>query len=517
MKTKKGLLPIIFLIMCLLFALLVSCGVRWKASEYALYQLAHQITEWDQLKQILISTVIYLYGYLFCWEITKGQTKYVCLLAYPAGIMCWCATSLFLVVAGIPYTLPVTLILLLLILLVVFLRGKTKIKWELLKNSSCIAVGIISVASTGVLMLMLTSDSQYYIMKYGEILAIDGAITCNTSYWLTWTGISSAFLGSLVKFFNLYSLGVVHHSLMISFFALIAVVVYQMLDFQENKKKRLGITALILVLAGITPVFFLLNHWQMQNSYYMGYMMLYLVLCCRLRQVEKEERQGLLWLICLSVLMLGMMRIESSVVMCFLIICASTLEISKKEILLYMLCPLGAAQLLYWIRVYVVLGKIESAIFNTTMLLLIAAAWMITFIYVLLLRKIFKEKLGSKLPAFILILVCLLNVLMAVFKWEDFKINVEVVMTNFANASWGYFPWLVLFGVMIVTLKGLKWNFFDFIWIGYLLFNFAVGMARNGAFRLGEGDSLNRIYCSIVPIILLSGVLHYRNYRIKEK
>ena len=77
--------------------------------------------------------------------------------------------------------------------------------------------GIAMIGSSGVLPIYVTSDSAYYVMKYGEILAIDGGITENVSYWLTWTGIMPAFLGALVVFFGLYSIYTLHHTLVIIF------------------------------------------------------------------------------------------------------------------------------------------------------------------------------------------------------------------------------------------------------------------------------------------------------------
>jgi len=495
---------------------LMGLLVNKVASDEALYRMLNQLTKYDQVKQIGISVGMYLYGYLLCEEIFEGRNKYISVLAYPVAIMCWCVASFLLVTVGLPYTLLNTITILLIILVAAGVICKVKIQWQDAVSCTCIATGIAAVASSGLFLLMLTSDSLYYIMKYGEILVLDGGITTNASYWLTWTGIISAFMGSFVKFFGVYSLGAVHHCLMLSFLGTMGIEMYEMLDAYASNKKKGCITIGLLAFLSITPAFFLLNHWQMQNSYYMGYLILYMVLCCKIPKSQENEKKAMLSIVALTTVMLGMMRIESPVVICFLIICVSTLPLKKYEILGYMLAPLGIALVLYWSRVYIVLGSFDSDIFGAEMLFLIGAAWLIVAVYVAFLREFFEKFFGEKINVFILCVTVALCVGLAVLRLDNVGYNLKVIIKNFANALWGYFPWVVLFGILLVVLKEQKWNFYDLIWMGYLLFNLAVSLARNGNNRVGAGDSLNRIFYSIVPIIFLSGVLHWNTYR-KQK
>lgn len=513
MKRKTWILPISVLGLSIIFTILYSYIVSIKITNDSLLTMAAELTEGDQLRQILIGIALYVYGYIFVEQISEGCIKYVPILALPTGLMCWSMASLLIVVIGIPYTLVWTIAILLIFLLAIVLWKRTKMNWQKFAKTLCIAISVANIASTGVFLLVYTSDSAYYIMKYGEILAIEGKITDNVGYWLTWTGIMNAFWGSLVKFCGVYSLATIHHMLVVSFLLGMVILVYKLFDVEQEKKKRVLLTVAVVGMLIITPAFFLLGHWQMQNTYYMIYMCLYILLCYHLPKTGLAERKGLYWILGFMTIMLGMMRIESVVLICMLLICISTLQIDKKELLGSMLLPLGMALVLYWIRVYLVMGTIMTGMMTKMVALIMVLAWLATFIYIVFCRKRFEKHLKEHMSTFILLMLLLLNVVLAVVKWEVFQHNISVTLSNIANASWGYFPWLVLIGVIVVVQAGMQMNFFDLIWIGYILCNFAIGMGRTGKFRLGEGDSVNRILLSVVPIIFISGMMHYRAYK----
>lgn len=517
MKQKKWLLPISILVLSIIVTILYSYIVSIKIADDSLLMMAAKLTAGDGFRQILIGVIFYVYGYIFVEQITEGSMEYTPFLALPIGMVCWSMASLLLVVTGIPYTLLTTSGVLAVFLLIIILWKRAKIDIGKFVQTLCIAIGVANVASTGALLLMHTSDSAYYIMKYGEILAIDGGITDNVGYWLTWTGITNAFWGSLVKFFGVYSMGTLHHMLVISFLLGMVVLTYRMLDVFAATKTRMLATAGVVGMLLITPAIFLLGHWQMQNTYYMIYMCFYILLCYHLPNAKAAEKKGIHWLLGLLSIMLGMMRIESIVLMCILVICISTLKIEKKELLGSMLLPLGIAQIAYWIRVYLVMGNIISGMMSKQVAVIMALSWMITVLYICVFRKWVEQFFKGYMPHFILAMLLLLNVALAALKWDVFQINIAVTASNLANASWGYFPWLVLIGVMVAVQFGVHLNFFDLIWIGYILGNFAIGMGRIGSFRLGEGDSVNRILLSVVPVIFISGIMHYRTYKEQKE
>lgn len=513
MKRKTWMIPISILVLSIIFTILYSYIVSIKIANDPLLAMAAKLTEGDQLRQILIGIFLYVYGYLFVEQISEGYINYVPFLALPTGLMCFSMASLFLVVTGVPYTLVWTVIVLLVFLAAVILWKRGRIDWEKFVKTLCIATSVANVASTGIFLLVYTSDSAYYIMKYGEILAMDGKITDNVGYWLTWTGIMNAFWGSLMKFCGVYSFATIHHMFVVSFLLAMIALIYRLLDIEQEKKKRIMMTVLVSGMFVINPAFFLLGHWQMQNTYYMVYMCMYILLCYHLPKAKPEERRGLYWILGFMTIMLGMMRIESVVLICMLLICISTLQIEKKDLLGSMLLPLGIALVLYWIRVYLVMGTVITGMMTKMVALIMVLAWLAAFIYIGFCRKWFEKLLKGHISAFILLMLLVVNVVLAVVKWELFQRNIVVTLSNIANASWGYFPWLLLIGVMVAVQAGLKMNFFDLVWIGYILCNFAIGMGRKGAFRLGEGDSVNRILLSVVPIVFISGMMHYRTYK----
>jgi uncharacterized membrane protein len=52
--------------------------------------------------------------------------------------------------------------------------------------------------------------------------------------------------------------------------------------------------------------------------------------------------------------------------------------------------------------------------------------------------------------------------------------------------------------------------------MGYILFNFAVCMIRFNDLRKGFGDSFNRMLIGVIPIFLISVVIHIKEYSFIE-
>ena len=63
----------------------------------------------------------------------------------------------------------------------------------------------------------MSSDSYYYVMQYGEVVAKVGSLNFDTAgATMTWTGVSSALISSLAYFCGFETITVIHNLLVIS-------------------------------------------------------------------------------------------------------------------------------------------------------------------------------------------------------------------------------------------------------------------------------------------------------------
>ncbi len=513
MKNRKWICAVIFFICSMAIAYCAYYNSIKVADGHGLYTFAMELTKGDQVRQILITVGVYAYGLVMVLALgLKGKWCYRYFLAYPIGLLNWCMLSYFVVVLGIPYTEIKMLSLILVtsaIAICCIKKNGMKVDIEQVIRSFIYILGIAMISSSGILPTYTTNDSAYYIMKYGEILAIDGGITENVSYWLTWTGIMPAFLGSLTYFCGVYSVYTLHHTLMIVFVIFFTIDSYDVLEKTVGRKIASIIAVGITFFMIITPAFYMIAHWIISNAYFMVYMFLYLWIVQKMQRGDIDERAACVLLAGISVFM-ALMRAESAITVCFLVLCCSMLQLKKEVLLKYMLLPIGIAQVSYWVKVYVTIGTIFSRTLSELAVIVIIIGYAISVLYVSIVRERLPQKFIEKMYALGLAGLLLLNVVMMWVRPERAAKNVDSFLHNITNEYWGFFPWLVIFVYMIFVQHRQKIVFWDFIWVGYLLFNFGICMGSGGALRYGEGDSYNRIVCATVPFIWYAIVNHIK-------
>ena len=80
-------------------------------------------------------------------------------------------------------------------------------------------VRLSTIFCTGIIPTVMSSDSYYYVMQYGEVVAKVGSLNFDTAgATMTWTGVSSALISSLAYFCGFETITVIHNLLIISIF-----------------------------------------------------------------------------------------------------------------------------------------------------------------------------------------------------------------------------------------------------------------------------------------------------------
>ena len=108
-------------------------------------------------------------------------------------------------------------------------------------------------------------------------------------------------------------------------------------------------------------------------------------------------------------------------------------------------------------------------------------------------------------------------VLYAMSDWEDFAATLDSVWTNLAGAGrWGYggvgLAMLLVYGLAGKTNRWngqVKWTI-----VCLLGFSLCSAFLRGGAFRVGPGDSMNRMFIHFAPLVLLLALTTYGPRRV---
>ena len=523
MRIKKWIGAVAFLVCATIITYIVYLKTLEGAANNVIFQFAMELTEGDQIRQILLTMGIYIYGYIIATALhVKENVYYNCLLAYPVGIVCWCLMSFVVVIVGIPYTvgsMTIGMLLLLIGAICYIKRTEIAFKGQELFRTCLYMLGVAMISSSGILPVYTTVDSSYFIMKYGEILSIDGGFTDNASFWLTWTGVALAFLSSLVHFCGVYSIYTIHHTLIIVFLLFFGMNIYQTLEAKMGTKKAWLAAVSVTAFMVITPAFYMVAHWIISNSYFMVYMYLYLWIVKRIHEEEINVTGANILLASIS-MFIALMRAESALTVCFLIICASTLKIGKRTLLYAMLLPAGIGQSLYWIRTYFSIGTIFSKNMSKIAFAVIVLGYIGTLVYIVLIRERVPKKLTERMFLVILAGLALLNVVLMIIRPDRAVRNIDSFAYNITNAYWGFFPWLVILAYAIFINYKQKINFWDFVWLSYVLFNFGLCMGSGGGLRHGEGDSYNRLVSATIPFVYYAMINHIKLFftekRIKD-
>ncbi len=513
---KKWMTSIIFFTFSILLTVILYMITEHNSIGVPLDTLSIELTRGYQVRQIITTVTVYLMGFILTAGICINLKFYwIYFLAYPVGIATWCTTSLIVVMLGIPYRLGTMLLIFIPILAVMVLKIYKYNEMRSLSNvlhSLLYVTGIASIVSSGIFTIFLSFDSAYFIIQYGQLLAEAGKINDSISVFLTWTGIMPALMSSLATFCGFETIFVLHYLLIISFIGIFGVAVYEALRNKMTKKKAQITASIVTGCLMIVPAFHLLAQFVIANTYFMIYMFLFIIIAYKMGEQQADNNSDYMLLLSLITIMLTMCRAEACTTVCFLIICISTLNISNRKLLLSMVFPAGIIQIVYYVKVFLLEGNAGSELVNPKNVAIILGVWIMTLIYVVMFRNRIMKKIGNKIPVLMLVTLFAGNIILILLELERAYINLDAEFYNVANEYWGYFPWIALLLCIIIIRYANNISYFDLVWIGYILFNFAICMGRFNDLRKGFGDSFNRMLIGVIPIFIFSVVVHMREY-----
>lgn len=510
---KKWWFAFVFLLASFSLAAAVHFYSIKKAIGQPVVQLADQLTKGYGIMQIIAILILFTYGFLLLRAMKKTLSNYwVIVLAFPVALASWCVCSLILLILGIPFHLLSTAIFMLLILIIIWIQEKRIWNRQIILDGLYYLIygtGIAAIATSGIFPIIMSGDSYYFIMQYGYLLAKAGRISLElVGQWVTWTGHTPALIGSIAYFGGFETIWGIHHMLMISFVSTVALFLYENLK-HRFKKKALWISCFLTAFIFYLPPVRFLSAYVIANAYFMVYMFLLFCLSLKVEQAVTEEQKFYGLLISLFSIMLSMSRPEGGATVCFLILCLSCLKLANGFLIKYLMIPNGVVLLGFYLKLWS-LGSFhadEWAMLDYKTVAIILAIWTILFLYLCFIRNKRLLKLQNHVEMNIFIALSAGSLLLMLIDTEKYIGNLQVILYNLANETWGYVPWFLLLGSILLVKKGVSFTFKELFWLGFILFNIDICWGRDHMLRIGTGDSCNRILFSVVPVIICSMVI----------
>lgn len=470
--------------------------------------------------QVAVIVGLYMLGAVTLHAYKDRFNRWIsALLAFPVGLALWCVGSFVLLTTGIRFELItiVSFIFAFEIILYVIARRKNKFtinKAMLLKLCReeipvlIIVLIVACIAVSGLFSVSVSNDTMYYYMYYPEVITQNGYYLPSYDVFLSDVGPLATMIGTLQAMFGFDQTYGIQIFFTIDFIAIFATAVYD--QAREHFGKRAYVIAGICtaVLVSATP-FVVISKWILANVYVMFYSFILLYLAYKL---SKEGKKCLL-ILSILISMISMLRMEGGIVACFMIVCISTLEYNKKELLKYLMLPTILIPGLYYYLYFVVLRVHPLYSFLTWPKALLLVLLMSALAgYLMFIRENLSLIFLRRIRKLLLLALFLGNLCLILVAPSDYIMAIKAFGENLLyQQGWGYAVILAVMAFIFLLILEEKtgWSkkyrpdisYEDLIVWGYILVTIAVSYARGGGLRCGIGDSGNRVMLQIIPFL----------------
>lgn len=511
-EKKKKIIPIVILICSFLVTIYYNYIGYRHTEATTLNVMVKQITDRYRIYQILATMSLYLIGYIiavpFCKKIGR---EYAYTLAMPVGNASWGVISALVLFLNIPYNRYSMLSMggiCIGTLLYIYREEYKSMEWQKLLGVLLIALSISMMAASGVFAIFTSSDSYYFVMQYGELIAKCGKLSSDTvGTYMTWTGIMPALMSAFATMWGFENIYAIHYLLIFSMYGFVMLIIYKRTEAYYNKVLSRCIAVLTALTIAIIPGSAYLSFWIIGNSYFMVYLLLVVMLPFAVQDNKLDENRILL--MTLFFVWLALCRSETAVTISFLVICISILGLSKKQ-MEHIFIPICVFQTLFFFTIIYQSQAGEKQADDKLLTPMIMAVIILALLAVVAYILIYDSKFAFFVRRHMMIVgIATLSVgclVLGILEWDKFTNNVRVIFSNATDWYWNYVPITVLcLEIMKIYLK-CRNRYFDLIVWGLVLLNFAICMGRPQYLRLGIGDSYNRICMSILPTYITSCV-----------
>lgn len=523
-RIVKWIMPIFFCVLAIGIYIYTDSLTKKNIEGNELFILVNNLTDGYKVKEIVAAVLMFVAGYILAQCIFEKQNDIIkAIWAIPISIVVWCTCSVLVLFIRIPYTKCIMsgIILILFTLIVCFKRKSVrKINFRLLCRFSIWSLGLSIIFSTGIVPTVMSSDSYYYVMQYGEIIAKTGNLSFDTAgATMTWTGISAALLSSLACFCGFETIIVIHNLLIVSFIACFLVSIRrQIMKLGLKNKKATMFAILITIMLIVMPAFELLAFWVISNTYCMVYIFFLMI---GLELYITQERQNIILLIFLSMIVvwLTLSRAEMCVCMACMVCIVSILPMNKKELLILSI-PMAVLQIVYLLELDYQQFISDKEVYDSMFTLQIQGIMLVALIgcvvYSFFINKKFFPYIRDRIVILLFIGSPILYAIIYFIDRQKFITSIKSMWFNLTTQYWGIIP--IMFLVLILFIISKKENNYWLVFsAGYVLVNLALCLGRKQPLRNGYGDSCNRILMSAIPIVFFALTYSFTEIALLKK
>ncbi len=498
--------------------------------------LLSDLTSGYGIRQIFAILLIFLIGFFFLYGVRdKIKIQWLLALAYPVGLALWCVAGFLLLTLGIPFCLFSELVMIALILAVS--AGTAGLRYRFrerpvsirrpvitLLAASALLILVAVVAVSGVLSISTSNDTMYYYLYYPEVLVKEGTYLSAYDVFLSDVGPMAALIGTIPAMLGFDQFYGIQQVFNLNFILLFAMFSYERSREKLQEKQAMILTAVMTVLLITATPFIVLSKWILANVYVMAYSFLLFGLAYKIDRERKMGEQGnhdAMFVFMLLSAVISMLRMEGGMLMCFMIVCISTLGYSNRELLSRFLLPASVMPCLYYIRYFAFLKVSPVYSFLTWQKAAVAIAVMVLLgHYIGGIRGKHLIRLQKHTGWLILIGLLAVNGGLFVLASSDYLVVAKAFLQNVVyREGWGYTIDLVLVCYIIIYFiektqkikesdnqcheqKIHDIQYENLFLLGYILFTVVVSFARGGGLRRGIGDSGNRVMLQVIPFLI---------------
>ena len=456
----------------------------------------------------LLLLVIALVGFIFSSASLKGKQGIISyLLGLPVGlffyILCFIVALVFRNYVSVPFAIILAVSLVMLPILVFCYHRQV---WQHIRPRPFLLFVLIFFTSGVVLtylnILVLSFDS-YYMLQVSTFLKGFPIFQHRTFYSITWADypIFSPMLQTLSLFFNKYYSSTITPLLAGNAAALLFAVIYYALRTHVlcSKKTSLLISVAILAL-------FASSHFIIFQSFYLNgnlFTAIYLFIFffgywC----YDRTRETGWLIVGTLAILVYAFLRVESTLFTTIFIFLYAfqrdekiTPQVTKAFIVIGVACTLYNIPFL----VAAVAGNIMTPSRRVVIVILLNLV-ILTSIYKHYIPFWLRKLITFPYYGILLFSVITFFVLFSLNFHNASASSMSLFFNLFHKTIWGYTWPILVFAWLVLGFKKED-GFLDSSFLFYVLLLLCLGAIRFVPFRLGWGDSANRMMTHILPLL----------------
>lgn len=489
------------------------------------------------IRQVLAILFLFLIGTLFLYAIREHMRPiWLYLLAFPMGLALWCIAGFLLLAIGIRFSLLTELLVIAVIMLVFwfltwyrhrFLEQTDHIRKPFHMTGIVLVIMLIiaCIAVSGVISISISNDTMYYYMYYPEVLAKEGAYLRGYDVFLSDVGPMAAIIGTIPALLGFDQFYGIQQMYLINFLLIFSLFVYERAQEKLQHKTSIWVTvAAALLLMTATP-FVVLSKWILANMYVMGYSFILFALAFKVAEKRTEntedQRDYMIVFMVLSA-MISMLRMEGGMLMCFMIVCISTLRFENRELIMRFLLPASVMPCIYYVRYFLFLKVSPVYSFLTWQKAVVAIGVMVLLGHYLGgIRGKHLLRLQKHTGWLILTGLVMVNAALFVIAPSDYIVVLRAFCQNFVyQQGWGYILYLLMACYIALFFAGnirhKEICYENLVFLGYMFYTLAVSFARGGGLRRDVADSGNRVMLQVIPFMIFALVCTAIEF-LKEK